>query len=86
MVASSLGDEYLVHMFLGAGADTSMKEVTGITALHHAAINNQAEIATILMHQNYELNFEADVNKMTPLVSFYFLFLYIDGSHQARIR
>jgi ankyrin repeat protein len=51
-IATELGDEVLVRLLLGQGADTRVKDAHGRLALHYAVEKGQCEVVEMLLDHN----------------------------------
>ncbi|KAH7066489.1 ankyrin repeat-containing domain protein [Paraphoma chrysanthemicola] len=51
-IATELGDEVLVRLLLGQGADTRVKDAHGRLALHYAVEKGQCEVVELLLDHN----------------------------------
>ena len=64
--ASAIGDQLRVAELIKSGIDVNIKDESGKTALHHAALNGRAEVIKLLIDAGANVN-ELDNQKLTPL-------------------
>jgi len=67
MLASKLGHTDIVIVLLDRAAKTDLKDADGMTALHHAAVNNQQATCQVLLDQDVNMEAEAK-NGQTSLM------------------
>ena len=65
--ASRKGDLKAVQQILESGVDINLRDLTGFTPLHWAAMNNQMEVAGFLIKKGADINARESKYNLSPL-------------------